>query len=62
MHIYTVHHTHKHGTTISVIPKPLSNANDWLAKEGHAASSEVAKHNKGKFYFYLEVSHEVVGD
>lgn len=59
--IHTVHHTHIKGTTLSVIPKAFMSVSEYLRLEGHLASCELAKHTKGKSYFFIQYSDESLG-
>lgn len=59
--IYSVHHTHKRGVTITVLHKDLAKANHWFAHEGHAACKELASNAKGKsVHYFIKVSKEHV--
>ena len=59
--IYSVHHIHKRGVTLTVLHKDLANANYWFASEGHAAAKEIAQHSKGKtVHYFIEVAHELI--
>lgn len=59
--IYSVHHTHKRGVTLTVLHKDLTNANHWFASEGHAAAKELAQSSKGKtVHYFIEVSRELI--
>lgn len=59
--IYSVHHTHKRGVTLTVLHKDLSNANHWFAGEGHAAAKEIAQHAKGNtVHYFIEVTRELI--
>lgn len=58
--IYSVHHTHKRGVTLTVLHKDLANTNHWFASEGHAVAKEIAQHTKGKtVHYFIEVSREL---
>lgn len=59
--IHTVHHTHIKGTTLSVIPKAFISESEFLRLEGHIASCEIAKYKRGKSYFFIQYSAEILG-
>lgn len=59
--IHTVHHTHSKGHTVSVIPKSFMAVSEFLRLEGHIASCEIAKHSKGKSYFFIHYSADSLG-
>lgn len=59
--IYSIHHTHKNGVTITVLHKALSNASIWFAKDGHEECKDIAAHHKGKVvHYFTEASRELV--
>lgn len=59
--IHTVHHTHIKGTTLSVIPKAFMSESEFLRLEGHIASCEIAKYKRGKSYFFIQYSADILG-
>ncbi len=59
--IYSIHHTHKNGVTITVLHKALVNASLWFAKDGHKECKDIAAHHKGKVvHYFTNVSRELV--
>lgn len=61
--LYTVHHTHKHGVTITILPKALVNGLEFLAKHGHDACKELHVYSKDKFtHIWFDIEHSVEGE